>query len=256
MKKTALITGGTSGIGLNIAKSFANKGYRLILNGLEDNGKEIAAQLANSYTTEVVFFNFNLSDSSQVTTLSEESLKAFSKIDVLVNNAGVQYVSPIEDFPLEKWNLILSVNLTSAFILSKAFWNSMKENKYGRIINIASAHGLTASEYKSAYVASKHGIIGLTKVLALEGAPYGITCNAICPGYVKTPLVEKQIVDQAKAHGISEKEVETKIMLAKQPLKEFINADSISDMCLFLASENANQVTGSSISLDGGWTAQ
>jgi 3-hydroxybutyrate dehydrogenase len=132
----------------------------------------------------------------------------------------------------------------------------MKENKYGRIINIASAHGLTASEYKSAYVASKHGIIGLTKVLALEGAPFGITCNAICPGYVKTPLVEKQIVDQAKAHGISEKEVETKIMLAKQPLKEFINADSISDMCLFLASENANQVTGSSISLDGGWTAQ
>lgn len=256
MKKTALITGGTSGIGLNIAKSFANKGYRLILNGLEDNGKEIAAQLANSYTTEVVFLNFNLSDSSQVTALAEESLKAFSKIDVLVNNAGVQYVSPIEDFPLEKWNLILSVNLTSAFILSKLFWPSMKENNFGRIINIASAHGLTASEYKSAYVASKHGIIGLTKVLALEGAPYGITCNAICPGYVKTPLVEKQIVDQAKAHGISEKEVETKIMLAKQPLKEFINADSISDMCLFLASENANQVTGSSISLDGGWTAQ
>jgi len=256
MTKTVLITGGTSGIGLSIAHAFAAKGYKLVLNGLEENGKEIASSLAKLYNTEIVFFDFNLSDAKQAELIIQESFKVFNKIDVLVNNAGVQFVSPIEDFPLEKWNLILSVNLTSAFILCKGVWNKMKENKFGRIINIASAHGLTASEFKSAYVASKHGIIGFTKVLALEGAPFGITCNAICPGYVKTPLVEKQIKDQAKAHNISEKEVETKIMLAKQPVKEFINIDAISDMCLFLASENAAQVSGSSMSLDGAWTAQ
>lgn len=256
MKKTALITGGTSGIGLTIAKSFAANGCSLVLNGLEENGKAIAISIAKEYKTEVVFFDFNLSDPKQVEILLNESFKIFPKIDILVNNAGVQFVSPIEDFPLEKWNLILSVNLTSAFILSKGVWGKMKEHKFGRIINIASAHGLTASEFKSAYVASKHGLIGLTKVMALEGAPFGITCNAICPGYVKTPLVEKQIKDQAKAHNIGEKEVETKIMLAKQPIKEFVNPDAIVDICLFLASENAGQVSGASFSLDGAWTAQ
>ncbi|MCE9537950.1 MAG: SDR family NAD(P)-dependent oxidoreductase [Bacteroidetes bacterium] len=157
----------------------------------------------------------------------KEGTSKFGNIDVLINNAGIQYVSPIEEFPAEKWNDIIGVNLTAAFHTSKAVWAGMKENKSGRIINIASAHGLVASEYKAAYVASKHGLVGLTKVLALEGAPFGITANAICPGYVKTPLVEKQISEQSISHNIPEKEVIDKIMLAKHPIKELVNSQSI-----------------------------
>jgi 3-hydroxybutyrate dehydrogenase len=166
----------------------------------------------------------------------------------LINNAGIQHVSPIEDFPDDKWSAIIGINLTSAFYLSKAVWPGMKERKFGRIINIASAHGLVASEFKSAYVASKHGIVGFTKTLGLEGAPYNITCNAICPGYVKTPLVEKQISDQAKAHNLTENEVINKVMLMKQAVKEFITVESLGQMALLLASETSNTITG--------WNAQ
>jgi 3-hydroxybutyrate dehydrogenase len=183
-------------------------------------------------------------------------ISKFGKIDVLINNAGIQHVSPIEDFPDDKWNAIIGINLTSAFYLSKAVWPGMKERKFGRIINIASAHGLVASEFKSAYVASKHGIVGFTKTLGLEGAPFNITCNAICPGYVKTPLVEKQIADQAKAHNMSADDVVNKVMLYKQAVKEFVSLESLGQMALLLASEASSTITGTAIPIDGGWNAQ
>lgn len=256
MNKKVLITGGTSGIGLAIAEKFALNKYNLILVGLEENGVVIANNIAEKNKVECMFHHLNLSDESAIVNFCNTIVKENICPDIIINNAGVQFVSPIENFPIDKWDLIMNVNLKAAFILSKMFWNSMKEKKYGRIINIASAHGLTASEFKSAYVASKHGIVGLTKVLALEGAPVGISVNAICPGYVKTPLVEKQIDDQAKAHGISKEEVIGKIMLAKQPLKEFVSTETIANMCLFLSAENSNTITGTTLSIDGGWTAQ
>lgn len=180
----------------------------------------------------------------------------FGSIDVLINNAGIQHVSPIEEFPEEKWDAIIAINLNSAFHLSKAVWPLMKKKGFGRILNIASAHGLFASEFKSAYVASKHAIVGLTKTLALEGAPFNITCNAICPGYVKTPLVEKQIPDQMRAHNLSEEEVVARVMLAKQSVKAFVSPDLVARMALFLASAEAGTLTGAALPIDGGWSAQ
>jgi 3-hydroxybutyrate dehydrogenase len=255
--KTVLITGSTSGIGLGIATEFAKtKQYNIIFNGLETNGSEIAAEIGKEYGIQTIFSGANMLQTEELKSMVNEGIKKFGLIDILVNNAGIQHVSPIEDFPEDKWNAIIAVNLTSAFHLSKAVWPQMKKNKFGRIINIASAHGLQASEFKSAYVASKHGIVGLTKTLGLEGAPFNITCNAICPGYVKTPLVEKQIVDQAKAHNLSESEVINKVMLAKQAVKDFITVESLGQMALFLASEGAKTITGTAIPIDGGWSAQ
>lgn len=256
MIKTALITGSTSGIGLAIAKTFAGKGYNIMFHGLEENGKEIAEKLGIENNIKTSFSNANLMNPEAIKELVETTISKFGSIEVLINNAGIQYVSPVEDFPLDKWNAIIAINLSSVFIASKAAWKSMKENKYGRIINISSVHGLRASEFKSAYVSSKHGVIGLTKVLALEGAVDNITCNAICPGYVKTPLVEGQIKDQANAHHLSEDEVVKKIMLKKQAVKEFIPEDKIAELAVFLAMDNASSITGSSFTLDGGWTAQ
>lgn len=255
--KTALITGSTSGIGLGIATEFARTGqYNLIFNGLETNGAEIAASIGKTYGVQVMFSNANMLKPEELRAMVSEGIARFGKIDVLVNNAGIQHVSPIDEFPDEKWNAIIGINLTSAFYLSKAVWPGMKERKFGRIINIASAHGLNASEFKSAYVASKHGIVGLTKTLGLEGAPFNITCNAICPGYVKTPLVEKQIADQAKAHNLSESEVVSKVMLQKQAVKEFVSVETLGQMALLLAADHSNTITGSAISIDGGWNAQ
>lgn len=256
MNRIALITGSTSGIGYSIAIAFAKEGYAIMFHGLESNGKELAEEVAKKYNIKTAFSNANLMKEEAVEELLGYTKEIFGKIDVLINNAGIQYVSPIEDFPLEKWNQIMAVNLSSVFIASKGVWKGMKANKFGRIINISSVHGLRASEYKSAYVAAKHGVIGLTKVLALEGAGHNITCNAICPGYVKTPLVEGQIKDQAKAHNLSESEVTQKIMLKKQAVKEFIPIDKIAELALFLANENASAITGSSFTLDGGWSAQ
>lgn len=256
MIKTALITGSTSGIGLAIAKTFAGEGYNIMFHGLEENGKEIAEKVGIENNIKTSFSNANLMNPEAIKELVETTISKFGSIEVLINNAGIQYVSPVEDFPLDKWNAIIAINLSSVFIASKAAWKSMKENKYGRIINISSVHGLRASEFKSAYVSSKHGVIGLTKVLALEGAVDNITCNAICPGYVKTPLVEGQIKDQANAHHLSEDEVVKKIMLKKQAVKEFIPEDKIAELAVFLAMDNASSITGSSFTLDGGWTAQ
>jgi len=255
--KTVLITGSTSGIGLGIAREFAKtKQYNIIFNGLESNGAEIAATLSKEFGIDHLFSNSNMLRPEELKKMVTEGINKFGKIDVLINNAGIQHVSPIEDFPVEKWDAIIGINLSSAFHLTKAVWKGMKERKFGRIINIASAHGLVASEFKSAYVAAKHGIVGFTKTTALEGAPYNITCNAICPGYVKTPLVEKQIADQAKTHGIPESEVISKIMLYKQAVKEFVSVETLGQTALLLAAEHASTITGTAIPVDGGWNAQ
>jgi 3-hydroxybutyrate dehydrogenase len=257
MQKTVLITGSTSGIGLGIAREFAKtKNYNIIFNGLEPNGQEIADSVGKEFGIEVMFSNANMLKPEELRKMIADGITKFGKIDVLINNAGIQHVSPIEDFPDDKWNAIIGINLTSAFYLSKAVWPGMKERKFGRIINIASAHGLVASEFKSAYVASKHGIVGFTKTLGLEGAPFNITCNAICPGYVKTPLVEKQIADQAKAHNMSPDDVVNKVMLYKQAVKEFVSLESLGQMALLLASEASSTITGTAIPIDGGWNAQ
>jgi 3-hydroxybutyrate dehydrogenase len=257
MQKTVLITGSTSGIGLGIAREFAKtKNYNIIFNGLEPNGQEIADNVGEEFGIQVMYSNANMLKPEELREMVSNGISKFGKIDVLINNAGIQHVSPIEDFPDDKWNAIIGINLTSAFYLSKAVWPGMKERKFGRIINIASAHGLVASEFKSAYVASKHGIVGFTKTLGLEGAPFNITCNAICPGYVKTPLVEKQIADQAKAHNMSADDVVNKVMLYKQAVKEFVSLESLGQMALLLASETSNTITGTAIPIDGGWNAQ
>ena len=255
-KRTALITGSTSGIGLGIAKAFAGKGYNVVFNGLEENGAEIAAEMAKEYRIDHFFSPANMLQPEALRLLVRQCAEVFGTIDVLVNNAGIQHVSPIEDFPEDKWNHIVAINLTAVFHLAKAAWPYMKSQNFGRIINIASVHGLFASELKSAYVASKHGLIGLTKTLALEGAPFNITCNAICPGYVKTPLVEKQISDQMQNHNFSEQEAINKIFLAKHPVKEFVPVEAIAEMTLLIASEIAGSITGAALPLDAGWSAQ
>lgn len=254
--KNALITGGTSGIGLGLSRAFAAKGFNLMLNGLEKNGEDIALQLAQEYGVKVYFSRANLMQPEQIRQMVQQAVRELGQVDVLINNAGIQHVAPVADFPEEKWDAILAVNLSSAFHTSKAVWQGMQERRFGRIINIASAHALRASEYKAAYVAAKHGITGLTKVLALEGASFNITCNAICPGYVRTPLVEAQIADQALAHNMSEDDVVEKVMLKKQAIKQFVDVQSIAQLALYLASENSSQLTGASLPIDGGWTAQ
>jgi 3-hydroxybutyrate dehydrogenase len=255
-KKVAVITGSTSGIGLGIAKEFAKAGYNITFNGLEPNGAEIAEQVSKEFGVETMFSPANMLNHDQIREMIKQTEEKWGHIDVLINNAGIQYVAPIEEFPIEKWNAIIGINLTAVFVASQAVWSGMKKRKFGRIINIASAHGLRASEYKIAYVAAKHGIVGMTKVLALEGAPYNITCNAICPGYVKTPLVENQIKDQAKSAGIPESEVIEKIMLKKQAVKDFVSIEVMANLALVLASEAGKTFTGTAIPVDGGWTCQ
>lgn len=254
--RTVLITGSTSGIGLGIAEAFAAKGYNIVFNGLERNGAEIAATIAGQHKIGYLFSDANMLQPSALRTLVDQCVQVFGGVDILVNNAGVQHVSSIENFPESKWDEIIGVNLTSAFHLTKAVWPHMKARRFGRIINIASAHGMSASEYKSAYVASKHGLIGLTKAVALEGAPFNITCNAICPGYVKTPLVEKQLADQMKMHNLSEDEVVRKVILAKHAVKEFVPIETIAEMAVLISAESASTITGATFPIDGGWSAQ
>ncbi len=256
MAKTALITGSTSGIGLAIAKVFAGKGYNIAFNGLEPNGAEIAQQVADEHKIKHTFSPTNMLQPEAIRQWVADTAQTFGGIDIVVNNAGIQFVAPIDEFPEEKWNDIIAINLTAAFHVTKAAWPSMKEKKFGRIINIASAHGLFASEFKSAYVSAKHGIVGFTKTMALEGATLGITANAICPGYVKTPLVEKQIADRAKQYNMSEKDVVEKMILDRHAVKEFVTPELIASAALFLAADEATTITGIALPIDAGWSAQ
>jgi 3-hydroxybutyrate dehydrogenase len=256
MNKVALITGSTSGIGLGIAKNFAAAGYDLMLHGLEENGNEIAASMEKEYGVLARFSNANLLEASQVERLVQQTIEELGGLHILINNAGIQYVSDIASFPNKKYEQIIAINMNSSFYAIKAAWPQMEQQQFGRIINISSVHGIRASKYKVAYITAKHGVIGMTKCLALEGADKNITCNAICPGYVKTPLVEAQIADQAKAHGLSEEEVVTKVMLRKQAVKEFIPINTIAQTSLLLSDESSTAITGSIFTLDGGWSAQ
>ena len=256
MKRTVLITGSTSGIGKAIAIAFAKLGHSIIFHGLEEDGAEIAANIAKEYSIQYLFSNANVLYPEQIETLVRQANQTFGGIDILVNNAGIQHVAPLDEFPIEKWNAILGINLTAPFLLSKLCWSWMKQNQFGRIIHIASAHGMVASEHKSAYVASKHGLLGLTKTIALEGAPYNITCNAVCPGFVHTPIIDKQLASLQEIHHMSKEEVIENVLLQKQAVKKFISAELIANAVLFLAQEQADAITGIALPVEGGWIAQ
>jgi 3-hydroxybutyrate dehydrogenase len=257
--KNAIITGSTSGIGLGIADAFAKAGANVMLNGFgpADEIERMRARLSKENDVAVVYHGADVSKPDEISALAAAAKTAFGAVDIVVNNAGIQHVSPVEEFPPQKWDAIIAVNLSSAFHLNliRETFADMKARKWGRIVNIASAHGLVASPFKSAYVAAKHGVVGLTKTVALEGAVFGVTCNAICPGYVLTPLVEKQIPDQAKARGISEEAVRRDVLLAAQPTKQFVTTEQLGALAVFLCTDAAAQITGAALPVDGGWTA-
>ncbi len=255
--KVAVITGSTSGIGLGIARALAKEGYTIVLNGLGDAGaiEKTRADLAEEFGVEVNFFDADMTKSKSIEEMMHQIEAEHGRIDVLVNNAGIQFVTPVEEFPVEKWDMILAIDLSSSFHTIRHALPGMKKRKFGRIIQIASAHALVASPFKSAYVAAKHGIAGLTKTVALEAAEFGVTVNAVCPGYVLTPLVEKQIPEQAKARGISEDAVIRDVLLAAQPTKRFVTVEEVAALVVFLAGESAGSITGTTIPVDGGWTA-
>ncbi|HVZ99008.1 MAG TPA: 3-hydroxybutyrate dehydrogenase [Caulobacterales bacterium] len=257
-RKAAVVTGSTSGIGLGIATAFAKAGLDVMLNGLGDAAEieRIRSGLAAETGVTVKFDGADLTKAAGCAELIANAESAFGKVDVLVNNAGVQFVSPIEDFPIEKWDLIISLNLSAAFYATRAAMRGMKARKYGRIINTGSAHALVASPFKAAYVAAKHGLLGLTKTVALEGAEFNVRCNAICPGYVHTPLVDAQIPDTMKARNMTREQVINDVLLAAQPTKEFVKTEDIAGLALFLLSDAANQINGAALSIDGGWVAQ
>ncbi len=255
--KISLITGSTSGIGLGIARALAGAGSSIILNGF-GKPEEIEATkdgFAKDFGVKVDYSGADMSNPASIAEMIEQMLGKFGRIDIVVNNAGIQHVAPLQEFPVAKWDAIIAINLSSAFHTTRLALPSMVASKWGRIINIASAHGLVGSAFKSAYVAAKHGMLGLTKVTALETAEQGITCNAICPGYVYTPLVEAQIEGQAKAHGIPREQVIREVLLAQQPNKRFATVDELGALSVFLASEAAASITGAAIPVDGGWTA-
>lgn len=255
--RVSLITGSTSGIGLGIAKALAAAGSAVVLNGFGD-ADEIAttqARLSSECGVKVAYSGADMSDPASIAGMIDTTTAEFGRLDILVNNAGIQFVAPIQAFPTAKWDAILAINLSSAFHTTRLVLPRMIENNWGRIINIASAHGLVASPFKAAYVAAKHGIVGLTKVTALETAEQDITCNAICPGYVYTPLVEAQIDGQAKAHNIPREQVIRDILLAQQPNKRFATVEELGALTVFLASAAAASITGVALPVDGGWTA-
>jgi 3-hydroxybutyrate dehydrogenase len=255
--KVSLITGSTSGIGLGIARALAHAGSAIVLNGFgkSEDIADIKAKIADEFGVKVTFSGADMSKPEAIETMIDDAQREHGSIDILVNNAGIQFVAPVQEFPSEKWDDILAINLSSAFHTTRLALPGMIKNKWGRIINIASAHGLIGSPFKSAYVAAKHGMLGLTKVVALEAAELGITCNAICPGYVYTPLVEAQIEGQARAHGIARDQVIRDVLLAQQPNKKFATVEELGSLAVFLASDAAASITGSAIPVDGGWTA-
>lgn len=255
--KTALITGSTSGIGQGIAEAFAAKSCNIVLNGFGDAAEieRLRAKLAADHQVAVRYDNADMSKGDAITSMMDKAIAEFGAVDILVNNAGIQHVAPIDDFPVEKWEAVVAIDLMSSFYTIRRALQAMKARKWGRIINVASAHALVASPYKSAYVAAKHGVAGLTKTVALEVAEQGITVNAVCPGYVLTPLVEKQIPDTAKARGITEQQVIKDVLLAAQPTKQFVTVEQVAALCLFLASDEAASITGAVMPIEGGWTA-
>lgn len=255
--KTAIVTGSTSGIGQGMAIALANAGCNVMLNGLGDAAQIEAtrAQMEKDTGAKILYNGADMTKPDQIEAMTKETKAKFGSIDIIINNAGVQHVAPIDEFPPEKWDQIIAINLTSAFHMTRLAVPYMKEAGWGRIINLASAHALVASPFKAAYVAAKHGIAGLTKTVALELGEKNITCNAICPGYVKTPLVEKQIADQAKTRGIPESEVVSKVILAVEATKQFTTVEDIGALAVLLCSDAGKNITGAVIPIDGGWTA-
>jgi len=255
--QTALITGSTSGIGLGIARKLAVGGANIVLNGFGDPAQiaTLRAQIAESCGVDVRYDGADMTQPHAIEQMMARALDRFGRIDLLVNNAGIQHVAPVDEFPLDKWNAILAINLSAAFHTVRLALPAMKKQGFGRIVNIASAHALVASPYKSAYVAAKHGIAGFTKSVALEVAELGITVNALCPGYVLTPLVEQQIPDTAKARGISEEQVVRDVLLAAQPTKKFVTVEQVAAFTAFLCSADAASITGAVLPIEGGWTA-
>jgi 3-hydroxybutyrate dehydrogenase len=255
--KSAIVTGSTSGIGLGIARGLAESGVNVMLNGLgkPDDIEVVRSEIANGHNIKVAYSGADMSKPDEIAEMMADAEAAFGRIDILVNNAGIQYVAPMEEFPVEKWDAILAINLAGAFHTTRLAISAMKRNGWGRIVNVASAHALVASPFKSAYVAAKHGVAGLTKTAALEAAEHGVTVNAVCPGYVLTPLVEKQIPETAKARGITEQQVISDVLLAAQPTKRFVTVEEIAATVKFLCSDDARSITGIALPVDGGWTA-
>jgi 3-hydroxybutyrate dehydrogenase len=256
--KTAIVTGSTSGIGLGIARAFASAGMNVMMNGLGDRGEvdEARRVLETEFGIATAYSAADMAKPDQIAAMVEEARTVFGAVDVLVNNAGIQHVEAIETFPPDKWNAIIAINLSSAFHTIRTVVSEMKERNWGRIINIASAHALVASPFKSAYVTAKHGLLGLTKTIALETAEHGITVNAICPGYVLTPLVQKQIPETARARGISEEAVVRDVLLHAQPTRQFVTIEQIGALSVFLCTGAAASVTGAALPIEGGWIAQ
>jgi 3-hydroxybutyrate dehydrogenase len=255
--KSAIVTGSTSGIGLGIAEALAAAGANVVLNSFTDTPEDhaLAKRLAEKHGVKAKYIKADMARSAECRALVGQAAEAFGPVEILVNNAGIQHVARVEEFPIEKWDAIIAINLSSAFHTTAAAIPAMRQAKWGRIVNIASAHGLTASPFKSAYVAAKHGVVGFTKTVALELAEEGVTCNAICPGYVLTPLVENQIADQMKVHNLPRERVIKEVMLQRQPTHEFVKVEDIGALTVFLCSAAAAQITGTALSVDGGWTA-
>lgn len=256
--KNALVTGSTSGIGLGIATRLAASGANVVLNGFGDPAEieRLRARLTAEHRVSVTYEDADMTRPEAIAAMVARAIDRFGSVDVLVNNAGIQHVAPVDDFPPDRWDAIIAINLSSSFHTVRAALPAMKARRWGRIINIASAHALVASPFKSAYVAAKHGLAGLTKSVALEVAEHGITVNAVCPGYVLTPLVAKQIPDTAKARGISEEAVKRDVLLAAQPMKKFVTVEEVAALTAFLCSQEAASITGALLAVDGGWTAQ
>jgi len=256
-EKTAIVTGSTSGIGLGIASALASSGVNVVLNGFGEKADidKTVDDLKQKHNVGVMYSGANIAKPDEIADMMDRTRAEFGGVDILVNNAGIQYVAPIEEFLIEKWDAIIAINLSGAFHTTRLAVPDMKRKGWGRIVNIASAHALVASPFKSAYVSAKHGIAGLTKTVALELAEHGVTANAICPGYVLTPLVQKQIPDTAKARGISEEAVMRDVLLAAQPTKKFVEVSEVAALTAFLCSDEAASITGTVMPIDGGWTA-
>ncbi len=256
--KTALVTGSTSGIGLAIARALAAEGCNVVINGFGDPAAIEAerAKIEADFGVKAAYDGADMTDGAAIAAMVANAEKTFGSLDILVNNAGIQHVAPIDEFPVDKWNQILAINLSSAFHAMRAAIPGMKARKWGRIISTASAHSLVASPFKSAYVSAKHGIAGLTKTAALEVATHGVTVNCISPGYVWTPLVEKQIPDTMAARGMTKEQVISDVLLEAQPTKEFVTVDQVASLAVYLCSDAASQITGANLSIDGGWTAE